>query len=325
MRIKFPTALKISAFIAIPLFADKPSHSSVPLDRQEAVAQSGGQARPIGRRFCALPWTAASTTVSFAKTGRKAFYAVTILSVLLMLDGAARTEPAIKSRQPERLSSAGRIASFVSEASTRFGIPMQWIRAVMGVESSNNQHATSPKGAMGLMQIMPETYTDLRARHGLGDNPYDPHNNILAGAAYLREMHDLFGSPGFLAAYNAGPLRYEDHLTTGRPLPAETRAYVATLAFQLGLKQADDGERAFSSARNRTALSPAPIFVEQLKNVFTSIQSAFGAPSERNSTTASVTDLSALEPSSRGLSARRSAAASLFVSRSQERLRQHKI
>ncbi len=322
---KLPTTLKIGAFIAIPLFADKPSHSSVPLDRQEAVAQSGGQGRPIGRRFCVLPWTAASTAANFVKADRKLFCAVAILSVLLMLDGAARTEPAIKCRHPQRPSSADRIASFISEASTRFGIPMQWIRAVMGVESSNNQHATSPKGAMGLMQIMPETYSDLRARHGLGSNPYDPHDNILAGTAYLREMHDLYGSPGFLAAYNAGPLRYEDHLTTGRPLPAETRAYVATLAFQLGLKQTDDGARAFSSAGNRPALSPAPIFVEQLENVFTSIQSAFGAPSERNSTTSSVADLSALEPAAHGLSARKSAAASLFISRSQEGLRQHKI
>jgi len=317
--------LKIGAFIAIPLFADKPPYSSVPLDRQEAVAQSGGLGRPIGRRFCVLPWTAASTTVNFAKAGRKVFCMVAILSVLLMLDGAACTEPVIKSRHSARPSSADRIASFVAEASTRFGIPMQWIRAVMGVESSNNQHATSPKGAMGLMQIMPETYADLRVRHGLGDNPYDPHNNILAGAAYLREMHDLYGSPGFLAAYNAGPIRYEDHLTTGRPLPAETRAYVATLAFQLGLKQTDDGARAIAGAGNRLTLSPAPIFVEQLENVFTSIQSAFGVASERNSITSSVTDLSALEPAAHGLSARKSAAASLFVSRSQEHFRQHKI
>jgi integrase len=56
---------------------------------------------------------------------------------------------------------------------------------------------------------------------------YDPHDNILAAAAYLRELHDRYGAPGFLAAYNAGPVRYEEHLTTGRPLPAETRAYVA--------------------------------------------------------------------------------------------------
>ena len=70
---------------------------------------------------------------------------------------------------------------------------------------------------MGLMQIMPDTWTELRTRHRLGRDPYDPRDNILAGAAYLREMHDRYGSPGFLAAYNAGPGRYEDYLA-GRPL-----------------------------------------------------------------------------------------------------------
>ena len=70
----------------------------------------------------------------------------------------------------------------------------------------------------------------MRSRYGLGADPFDPHDNILAGAAYLRELHDRYGAAGFLAAYNAGPGRYEDHLATGRPLPAETQAYVAALA-----------------------------------------------------------------------------------------------
>jgi len=51
----------------------------------------------------------------------------------------------------------------------------------------------------------------------------------LAGAAFLRELWDRYGAPGFLAAYNAGPRRYEEHLATGRPLPAETQTYVARL------------------------------------------------------------------------------------------------
>ena len=53
---------------------------------------------------------------------------------------------------------------------------------------------------MGLMQIMPKTWIELRARYGLGADPYDPHDNILAGAAYIRQLHDRYGSPGFLAA-----------------------------------------------------------------------------------------------------------------------------
>ena len=100
--------------------------------------------------------------------------------------------------------------------------------------------ALSPKGAMGLMQIMPETYAALRARYALGANPYDPRDNILAGAAYLREMLDRYGAPGFLAAYNAGPRRYEEHLRTGRPLPIETQQYVAMLAPIIGGGQIDN-------------------------------------------------------------------------------------
>jgi soluble lytic murein transglycosylase-like protein len=75
---------------------------------------------------------------------------------------------------------------------------------------------------MGLMQIMPLTWSELRARYDLGVDPYDPRDNILAGAAYLRELYQRFGTPGFLAAYNAGPTRYESHLATGRSLPDET-------------------------------------------------------------------------------------------------------
>jgi transglycosylase-like protein with SLT domain len=133
-------------------------------------------------------------------------------------DAHRQTMPAVSS-----------FARFVTEAAQRFDIPERWIRAVMRVESDEDQRSRSPKGAMGLMQIMPATWRDLRARYGLGTNPYDPRDNILAGAAYLREMHDRYGMPGFLAAYNAGPGRYERHLATGWPLPVETRAYVTKL------------------------------------------------------------------------------------------------
>jgi len=86
---------------------------------------------------------------------------------------------------------------------------------------------------MGLMQIMPETWAELRLRYDLGNNPYDPHDNILAGTAYLRELRDRYGAPGLLAAYNAGPARYEEHLA-GRPLPAETQAYLQKLVPVIG-------------------------------------------------------------------------------------------
>ena len=117
----------------------------------------------------------------------------------------------------------------IAEASQRFGIPARWIEAVIMAESSGDPKAVSPKGAMGLMQLMPETWAELRDQHDLGADPFDPRTNILAGTAYLRAMQDRFGHPALFAAYNAGPGRYEDHLREGKPLPAETRAYVARI------------------------------------------------------------------------------------------------
>ena len=137
--------------------------------------------------------------------------------------------------QPAAQQAGDPFADHVAEASLRFGIPPHWIRAVQHVESRSNPHAVSPKGAMGLMQIMPETWTALRARHALGDDPFDPRDNIFAGAAYLREMHDRYGNvAAMLAAYNAGPGRYDEYLVSGRALPAETRDYVTALAPLLG-------------------------------------------------------------------------------------------
>jgi hypothetical protein len=123
---------------------------------------------------------------------------------------------------------------YIREASKRFDVPELWIRAVMRVESGGNEYLngrliTSSAGAMGLMQVMPETYDELHDRYSLGDDPYEPHDNILAGAAYLREMYDIYGSPGFLAAYNAGPRRLDDYLSNNRALPDETRRYVAMI------------------------------------------------------------------------------------------------
>lgn len=131
----------------------------------------------------------------------------------------------------------------------------------MRIESAGNRRAVSPKGAMGLMQIMPETWAGLRSRHRLGNDAFDPRDNILAGTAYLREMLDRYGSPGFLAAYNAGPGRYEEHLA-GRPLPAETRDYVAKLRPTFG------GGELIAPATVIAAIDPhawtrAPLFIGQ--------------------------------------------------------------
>lgn len=122
------------------------------------------------------------------------------------------------------------IAAHVSEAAQRFGIPEQWIYAVMRTESAGRIGAVSPAGAMGLMQLMPATWARQRARLALGADPFDPRDNIVAGASYLRELYDSYGASGMLAAYNAGPGRYQDWRDRGRPLPAETQAYVTKIA-----------------------------------------------------------------------------------------------
>jgi D-alanyl-D-alanine carboxypeptidase len=123
---------------------------------------------------------------------------------------------------------------YIHEASGRYGVPELWVRRVMRQESGGQEDVISRAGAMGLMQVMPDTYDDLRGRYNLGDDPFDPHNNILAGTAYLREMYDRFGAPGFLAAYNAGPNRLDQYLQNGTRLPDETVNYVASIAPFLG-------------------------------------------------------------------------------------------
>lgn len=184
-----------------------------------------------------------------------------LLSGLLIVGGSPST--ALAQNAPiRRATAADPIAGFVAEASQRFGIPERWLLAVMRAESAGDVRAISSAGAKGLMQIMPDTWAELRTRHRLGSDPYNPRDNILAGAAYLREMYDRYGSPGFLAAYNAGPGRYEEYLA-GRPLPAETRAYVAAL-FPLF----DDGDwtgEVTVAAADPKAWTRAPLFAARIE------------------------------------------------------------
>jgi len=125
--------------------------------------------------------------------------------------------------------------AYIVEASSRFGVPTSWIERVMHAESGgrtmlDGRPIRSSAGAMGLMQLMPGTWADMRARLGLGGNPDDPRDNILAGTLYLRLMYDRFGYPGLFAAYNAGAGRYADYLAGHARLPAETAAYLTRVA-----------------------------------------------------------------------------------------------
>ena len=207
----------------------------------------------------------------------------------------AQTVAAAQSTVP---SKSDRIERFVAEAALRFGIPASWIKAIMQAESRGDVRAVSPKGAMGLMQIMPQTWADLRSRYGLGANPFDPHDNILAGAGYLRELHDRYGAAGFLAAYNAGPGRYEDYLASGRPLPVETQTYVATLAPLLR----DDGSAPANviTATIRSWTS-SPLFPMRANDGSSAGAASSGDTSKRRSATRPAIDWTALAPQSVGL------------------------
>ena len=123
----------------------------------------------------------------------------------------------------------------VSQAASLFDLPDAWVSAVMAQESAgrltlNGRPITSKAGAMGLMQVMPKTYADLRRQYGLGADAYAPSDNILAGTAYLRQMYNRYGYPGMFAAYNAGPGRFDAYLSGRRPLPDETIAYLSAIA-----------------------------------------------------------------------------------------------
>jgi hypothetical protein len=128
---------------------------------------------------------------------------------------------------------------YIDEAASRFSIPGSWIRAVMAQESGGHQYLggepiTSSSGAAGLMQILPSTYEKLSARYGLGDDPYDPHDNIMAGAGLIRELYDRYGSPDFLAAYNVGTRRMDAYEKGDEDLPDSTKNYVAAATPMLG-------------------------------------------------------------------------------------------
>lgn len=155
---------------------------------------------------------------------------------------------------------------FIDEASDRFSVQEAWIRAVISAESGgrttvNGEPITSPAGAIGPMQVMPRTYNELRLRYGLGPDPTDPEQNILAGTAYLKELYKRFGRAGMFAAYNAGPERYQAYLDGNLPLPEETRAYLTMLGTVLSDTTAEatftSGKDLFFPLSGRNPGSPA--------------------------------------------------------------------
>ncbi|UPJ54482.1 lytic transglycosylase domain-containing protein [Bradyrhizobium sp. 200] len=259
--------------------------------------------RPRRRRKSALPLTAASSMACFRFIRFAAFLTGVLLPTVLPSDAMAGGESTASGSRSSRASPVESFAPFIAEASRRFAIPPHWIRAVMQRESAGDEQAASPKGALGLMQIMPRTWVELSVRYGLGIDPLDPRDNIMAGAAYLREMLDRFGAPGFLAAYNAGPERYEQHLATGRPLPAEAQAYVAALAPILDPDPRNGGT---SIGSRIVPWQQAPLFPLQLESVSADRQSPSTLLLKSSSQTQSAASPSVLKPRAEGMFVRRS-------------------
>ncbi|MGY2996968.1 lytic transglycosylase domain-containing protein [Mesorhizobium sp. URHB0026] len=319
-----------------PLIDRAPFKPFDPIACQAANARSEGQGRPDA---CPTFRTFMAPQVAASRFGRRSLAldgnehggrpqarrdrgacdficrGIAALSASVMIAFPASTvcaEPSAHRERPTHVSSAMSSSDPWSadfrDAAERFAIPERLLRAVMHVESVGDIHAVSSKGAMGLMQIMPATWKELRTRYRLGDDPYQPRDNIFAGAAYLREMLDRFGRNGFLAAYNAGPGRYEELLVTGRPLPRETIDYVRKLAPLIN-GSVPIPMSARQGARRSSALE-APIFAHfvntrnssapqgergtnvPVETVFTAIRT----PSVRTPVDKAVTDLTALVP-----------------------------
>ena len=122
----------------------------------------------------------------------------------------------------------------ITEAAQRFAVTIPLLRAVMRAESGgratiDGQSTVSSAGAMGLMQLMPSTWQELRQRYGLGSDPHQPRDNVLAGAGYLAQLIARFGERLGVAAYHAGPGRVEAHVASALALPPATVEYVAVV------------------------------------------------------------------------------------------------
>lgn len=313
----------------IPLIDRTAINPLDPIAHRAAVARSGGQGRrPVFREADTSSDAARPENVSRRRSlalGRSehdgrltaqrdggACVAVPVIVTLLvactMIAGTSSDAVAeTPVRPPAIAASSDPWAGHIAEAAERFEIPARWIRSVMAAESGGDARALSPRGAIGLMQIMPATWEELRTKFDLGDDPWEPRANILAGAAYLRQMYDRYGAvDAMLAAYNAGPQRYGAHRTSGRALPAETVQYVEKIASMIAGVEAHGP----STGRN---VGPSwllsPLFVTRPLVTGNNDPAAADPPSARPSNGPAIVDLSALAPLSDGLFVPKPAAA----------------
>lgn len=127
----------------------------------------------------------------------------------------------------------GRYGQIIRKAAERYSLDTELIRAIIKVESGFNPYAVSGKGAMGLMQLMPETAKEMEVA-----SPFEARDNIMGGSRYLRKLLNLFDDDVRLglAAYNAGPNKV---LKNGRiPKIPETKQYVEKVLHEYGKNRA---------------------------------------------------------------------------------------
>src|SRR5580692_11677564 len=163
---------------------------------------------------------------------------------------AAASEAAITKLQipPNNINQSADLNELVNAASGMYKLDPDLVTSVIRAESGFNVHAVSPKGAQGLMQLMPQTASQLGVQ-----NAFDPQANVQAGSRYLRELLERydFDLIKALAAYNAGPQRVEQY--GGVPPYYETKAYVARIVRDFNKKKLAAKSSKPSSAKKPTA------------------------------------------------------------------------
>ncbi|HRQ82687.1 MAG TPA: transglycosylase SLT domain-containing protein, partial [Azospirillaceae bacterium] len=144
----------------------------------------------------------------------------------------------------------------ISRLAAQYGVPADFVRRIMQQESGGRSDLVSSAGAVGAMQVLPRTFSEVAKRYGIAGTVNDPAANLEAGVAYLSEQLRAFGSQD-LAAYNAGPGRVRQYLDAARPLPTETRNYMSAVAGGAGvtpgagLRQAADDADLYARALDR--------------------------------------------------------------------------
>jgi soluble lytic murein transglycosylase-like protein len=170
----------------------------------------------------------------------------------------AQASPAAANAQPVSMTAAAHTRSveatksdiddFVREAASKYQLDPDFVASVIKAESDFNPHAVSPKGARGLMQLMPQTASQLGVK-----DVFDPQANVEAGTAHLSDLLDQYHNDPIkaLAAYNAGAHRVKQY--HGVPPYRETRAYVAKIVRDFNARKRAEMKAAAKAPANKIA------------------------------------------------------------------------